>query len=73
MATTIPVSSTKIAHNMHSLKRKTRSIGSYRRLRQFVFSRVERSVTSVKDVEFLTSMEDVLIFNSGRTYFSTGT
>ena len=55
MATIIPVSNTKIAHNMHSLKRKTRSIDSYRSLRHFVLSRVERSETSIKDVEFLTS------------------
>ena len=73
MATIIPVSNTKIAHNMHSLKRKTRSIGSYRSLRHFVLFRVERSGTSVKDVEFITPMEDDLIFNFGRTYFSTGT
>ena len=73
MATIIPVSNTKITHNMHSLKRKTRSIGSYRSLRHFVLSRVERSEEGVKDVEFLTPVEDVLIFNFGRTYFSTGT
>jgi hypothetical protein len=31
---------------------------------------VERSGTSVKDVEFITPMEDDLIFNFGRTYKS---